>query len=102
MSIKKQFLKTKPVCKVTFKLPAKTTQRAETVHLVGEFNHWTTNATPMRKLKRGGYSATLELEVGREYQFRYLINGDEWINDGEADRYVPTVYPSVENSVVKL
>jgi hypothetical protein len=33
----------------------------------------------------------LELEPGREYQFRYLINGEHWWNDWNADDYVPGV-----------
>jgi 1,4-alpha-glucan branching enzyme len=100
MSLKKRFLKSKPLCKVTFHLPKKAAGRAEAVHLVGDFNQWATAATPMKKLKKGGFSVTLDLEVGREYQFRYLMDGTEWVNDGEADKYVPSSYPGVENAVV--
>jgi 1,4-alpha-glucan branching enzyme len=100
MSLKKRFLKTKPVCKVTFKLSKEEAGQAETVHVVGDFNQWETTAMPMRKLRSGGFSVTLDLAVGREYQFRYLINGSDWVNDGAADKYVPTAYPGVDNSVV--
>jgi hypothetical protein len=31
----------------------------------------------------------LELEPGREYPFRYLVNGEHWCNDWHADAYVP-------------
>jgi hypothetical protein len=41
----------------------------------------------------------VELESGKEYQFRYLINGETWENDFEADAYAPTPF-GVENSVV--
>ena len=41
MSIKKQFLKSKPVCKVTFTVPAET---ADTVFVAGNWNNWNTNA----------------------------------------------------------
>ena len=37
MSIKKQFIKTKPVCKVTFSLEAK---EANQVSVIGDFNDW--------------------------------------------------------------
>lgn len=40
MSIKKQFLKSKPVCKVTFRVPEKIGNSAQTAHVVGEFNDW--------------------------------------------------------------
>jgi hypothetical protein len=42
---------------------------------------------------------TLELEAGREYQYRYLLNGNEWHNDWHADRYVSNAYGG-DNSVV--
>ena len=40
--------------------------------------------------KKGVFRATLELEPGREYPFRYLINGEHWHNDRRADAYVPS------------
>ena len=98
--IKKQFLKSKPVCKATFTVPAEVVENAETVAIVGEFNDWnTTEPVAMKKLKNGSFKATVELETGREYQFRYLINGEQWENDAEADKFVPTPFGS-ENSVV--
>lgn len=100
MSIKKQYPKDKSVCKVTFSLPKKAAASAKKVHLVGEFNNWDQKAMPMKKLKNGSFSITLELETGREYQFRYLIDGTKWENDWEANKYVPTQFGDSENSVV--
>lgn len=37
MAIKKQFVKTKPVCKVTFSVAAK---EADEVAVIGDFNNW--------------------------------------------------------------
>jgi hypothetical protein len=42
----------------------------------------------------------LNLEIGREYQFRYLVDDKEWENDMEADKFVPTPYGDSENSVI--
>ncbi|GIL12880.1 MAG: glycoside hydrolase [Chloroflexi bacterium] len=95
--LKKQMLKSKPVCKVTFTLPEAI--KAETAYLVGDFNTWDEQATPMKKLKNGHFTVTLELEAGREYQFRYLVNNTEWHNDWHADKYVPNPF-SGDNSVV--
>jgi 1,4-alpha-glucan branching enzyme len=95
--LKKQRLKTRPVCKVTFILPEGA--EARTAHLVGDFNNWDQKALPMKKLKDGTFKAIIELEAGREYQYRYLVNGSEWINDDAADRYVAHPYGG-ENSVV--
>lgn len=100
MSIEKNYLKTKPICKVKFVLPKEQIQTAEKVVLVGEFNGWNKNAVPMKKQKTGDYAATLNLEPGNEYAFRYLINDSEWTNDGHADKYIPSKVCSAENSVV--
>lgn len=95
--LKKQYLKSKPICKVTFYLPAAV--KAETVHLVGDFNNWDEHSTPMKKLKDDRFTVMLELESGHEYQFRYLVDQSEWHNDWEADKYVPNPF-SGDNSVV--
>ncbi len=95
--LKKQVLKSKPVTKVTFTLPDSI--KAENAFLVGDFNNWDEKATPMKKQKVGTFAITLELEKGREFQFRYLVNGTEWHNDWHADRYVPNPF-SGDNSVV--
>ena len=95
--LKKQYLKSKPEVKVTFSLPAAV--QGETVFLVGDFNEWNESATPMKKQKDGSFSVTLNLAKGGEYHFRYLVNGTEWHNDWEADKYVPNPY-SGDNSVV--
>ena len=102
MSIKKQFLKTKPICKVTFRIPEKLGNSAKTAHVVGEFNGWNFLATPMRKLKSGAFTTTLDLEQGREYQFRYLLDKKNWQNDADADNLAPTPYADSENSVIVL
>ncbi|MEM9951473.1 MAG: isoamylase early set domain-containing protein [Chloroflexota bacterium] len=95
--LKKQYLKTKDSCKVTFYTPAAI--EAETIFLVGDFNDWDESATPMEKLKDGRFKVTLDLDKDAEYQFRYLVNGAEWHNDWEADKYVPNPF-SGDNSVV--
>ena len=101
MSIKKQFLKSKPICKVTLSLPKSICQNARQVKVVGEFNNWDTTATPMDPLKNGTFKTTLNLETGKTYQFRYLIDGNIWENDDYADAYVPNEFNTV-NSVVNL
>jgi 1,4-alpha-glucan branching enzyme len=95
--LKKQYLKSKPVCKVTFYTPAAI--EAESVYLVGDFNDWDEQATPMEALKDGRFKVMLSLESGKEYQFRYLVDRTEWHNDWEADKYVPNPF-SGDNSVV--
>ncbi len=100
MSLKKQYLKSRPVCKVTFRLEAKAAKMADSVHLAGDFNEWHAGQTPMKKLKNGDFTVTLDLPWNREYQFRYLIDQKTWENDWKADKYVPSGISGTENSVV--
>ena len=100
--IKKQFLKSKPVCKTTFTLPVEAAPEADTVVIVGDFNEWNLDkGVEMKKQKNGIFKAVVELESGKEYQFRYLIDGESWENDWEADKYVSTPF-GVDNSVVSV
>ena len=100
MSIKKQYLKTKPVCKVTFKVPEDSADSAKSVNLVGEFNNWDKKADSMKGLKSGAFTLTMDLDLNREYQFRYLVDGTRWENEMEADKHVPTIFGDSNNSVV--
>lgn len=100
MSIKKQFLKTRPVCKVTFRLSADDVENADSVYIVGDFNDWNKLQTPMRKLKDGSFTLTLDLEKDRDYAFRYLIDKQTWYNDPEADQYVSSGFSDSQNAVV--
>mgnify|MGYP003573662284 FL=1 len=103
MSIKKQYLKSKPECKLTFRVTKEEAQSAETVAIVGEFNEWNKDAEPMKKLKSGDFTQTLNLETGREYQFKYLVNNTTWANETEADKVVPNGIVEGEfNSVIEL
>lgn len=102
MSFKKQYLKTKPVCKVTFKLSKEESKNAEQVRLVGDFNDWDANASPMKKLKNGSFSSTVVLDKDADYQFRYLLNDEQWENDWHADAYVASPVSFDDNSVVSV
>ena len=102
MAFKKQYLKSKPVCKVTFKISKEEAHAADAVCLVGDFNDWNTAAVPMKKLKNGSFSATLELAKDKEYQFRYLLDDKTWENDWQAEQYVPSLVSLEENSLIRV
>ncbi|MGB0521546.1 MAG: isoamylase early set domain-containing protein [Flammeovirgaceae bacterium] len=102
MSIKKKFLKSKPVCKTTFKVDSELANGAKAAAVVGDFNEWNPEATPMKALKNGGFTTTVDLESGKEYQFRYLLDGETWVNDDEADKYIQSEFADSENCVVEL
>jgi len=101
MAVKKQFYEKTSVCKVTFKLTKDIVNSANRVNLAGEFNNWDINNIPMKKLKGGEYSVSVNLPKGREYQFKYLIDGNSWMNDKDADKHVLNEFQT-QNSVVVL
>ncbi len=52
---------------------------ATEVFLAGDFNQWNTQATPMKKDKKGKWQATVSLEPAR-YEYRLLVDG-HWEDD---------------------
>ena len=100
MSLEKKYLKSKSICKVKFIAPKAIVDGAKSVSLAGDFNDWDKEQTKLRKQKAGHYAATLELEVGNEYQYRFVVDGERWENDWSADKYVPNNLSFEENSVV--
>lgn len=100
MSIDKKYLKSRPVCKVKFVAPPELSKEAKQIYLAGDFNNWDYEDTVLKRQKNGTYAATLELEAGLEYQYRYVLDGERWENDYEADKYVPSNVCDAENSVV--
>ena len=102
MSIKKQYLKAKNKCKVTFSIDAELVNGGKEVAILGEFNDWTPDEHVMRKLKDGSFTKTIELETGHDYQFRYLVDGKVWINDNQPDNLAYSGVAAEKNSVVTL
>ncbi|MBI5675503.1 MAG: isoamylase early set domain-containing protein [Nitrospirae bacterium] len=98
--IGKQYLKSRPVCKVTFRLPKEAAPFAQSVALVGDFNGWDENATPMKILKNGSCTVCIELETNNQYRYRFLIDGDFWENDWNADKYEPNLFGGDDSVVI--
>ncbi len=97
--IEKDYTKTGRSCRVTFELPPEV--NAQTAHLCGEFNEWNQTSHPMKRHKDGSFKLTISLKPGRQYRFRYLLDGERWENDPAADGHVPNEFGS-EDSVVEI
>ena len=97
--IEKAYTKTGRSCRVTFVLPANA--GAVSASLVGDFNGWNLTAQPMKRRKDGSFTTTISLKPGREYRFRYVLDGHRWENDEAADGYVPNEHGS-DDSVVRV
>jgi 1,4-alpha-glucan branching enzyme len=74
------------VARVTFTLPRST--RSEIIYLVGDFNNWNPASHPFRRDDTGRWTLTLDLELRRAYQFRYLRDREIWMHDSQADAFV--------------
>jgi len=98
MSIKKQFIKTKPVCKVTFSIEAK---EANAVSVVGDFNGWNQNEGTLSKLKNGTFKGVFDLPKDASYEFKYVIDGN-FVNEPEADSYRWNDFAGTENGVLEV
>ena len=84
--------------KVTFELPAE--YAGERVCLCGEFNSWSPDATPMTKRKDGRFSTSISLQQGQAYRYRYLVDGERWVDDPDADEYVDNGYGTKDSVVI--
>ncbi|MCX5898388.1 MAG: isoamylase early set domain-containing protein [Proteobacteria bacterium] len=100
--IKKEYLASVNMCKVTFTLPNSAAPDSKSVHLVGEFNNWDINAHQMKRSKNGEYTITLKITPGKDYEFRYLIDQSKWENDYHADKYVRSPFGDSDNSIVTV
>jgi hypothetical protein len=82
--------------RVIFELPS--CVWADRIFLVGDFNAWNEQATPMKQERDGVWRATVDLAQGTRCEFRYQIDG-QWQTDYHADGFAGNSYGS-DNSVV--
>jgi len=59
---------------------------AHTVSLAGDFNDWSTTATPLKPAgASGAWVVTVPLSPGR-YHYAFVVNGQAWLTDPGAPR----------------
>jgi 1,4-alpha-glucan branching enzyme len=68
--------------RVVFELPSSIW--ADRIHLTGDFNNWCEHDIPFQQTRSGVWQATVDLPIGRHYEFRYLIDS-HWHTDFYAD-----------------
>ena len=89
--------------KVTFTLSSDVVAEATAGLLLGDFNNWDySNGINLKKQKDGSMKASTTLEGGRTYQYRYLLNDGRWVNDQNAENFVPVEGLYVENCVIAV
>ena len=72
---------------------------AQIAAVCGEWNDWSADADVMRRDAEGRFSVTVDLEAGRAYRFRYLLDGQRWDNDWAADAYLPNGFGGDDSAV---
>ncbi|MEZ4727965.1 MAG: isoamylase early set domain-containing protein [Caldilineaceae bacterium] len=82
--------------RIVFELPS--CLWADRIFLIGDFNNWDEKSTPMRQERDGVWRAVLDLPAGKEYQFRYMIDG-QGKTDYHADGFAQGSY-GTDNSIV--
>ncbi|XQF91700.1 isoamylase early set domain-containing protein (plasmid) [Pseudoalteromonas espejiana] len=92
--LNKRFFKTDEA-EVTFEF---THPDAEQVCLLGGLQIGNQLQMKLNK-KQGVFKCKQRLPVDKQFHFRYLINGETWDNDHQADGYIPNTF-GTENSIV--
>jgi 1,4-alpha-glucan branching enzyme len=88
---------------ITFTLPAEAVQGATEAFLLGDFNDWNPeNAPKLEKQPDGSFKTAAQLEEGKTYQYRFLLNDGRWVNDYHAQNYVPVSGLYVDNCVITV
>ena len=68
--------------RVSFELPA--CIWADRIYLSAEFNDWDETALPMRQERDGIWRVTVDLPIGHQFEFRYIVDG-KCQSDSHAD-----------------
>jgi 1,4-alpha-glucan branching enzyme len=73
---------------------------AGSIALVGEFNGWDATSHRLHQTRDDGeWHISLVLQPERRYRFRYLVNGEEWMDDDHADGYEPNPFGGFDSVV---
>jgi 1,4-alpha-glucan branching enzyme len=95
--INKSYYNNGRTCRVTFRVcPEKP---VESAHLVSSHDNWDEAARPMTRRKDGCFSTSLVLSSGARVQFRYLLDGETWVNDDGADEYIDNTHGDTDGIV---
>tara|TARA_R110001583_G_scaffold9945_4_gene46300 strand:+ start:7158 stop:7484 length:327 start_codon:yes stop_codon:yes gene_type:complete len=86
MTIKKQYLKSKPEVKVTFEIEKKDAQNATSIALLCEHNEW--QAIELKQLKSGKFKAVVNMSTEASKSFQYIFQATN--DDNQKIMLLPT------------
>lgn len=81
---------------VTFELED---EEAEKVSLVGDFNDWNKDSTPMTKEDKI-WKCTVNLKPGK-HEYQFVINETDWVVDPKSDKNVKNKFEG-KNSIIEV
>ncbi|WP_116125792.1 helix-hairpin-helix domain-containing protein [Lewinella sp. IMCC34183] len=84
--ITSNYVKSKKQYKVSFELSPERVGKDRDVRVLGSFNDWSWEDGLKLKSGKQGYTGATQLPAGH-YQFRYLVDKQEWHNDDHAEAY---------------
>ncbi len=89
--------------KVKFKLPATHYFGSNECVLLGEFNNWNLEEGYYLTMQAdGSMTVEVELEAGKQYEYRYLLGNGHWVNDDREKIQTEVNGFVMENCVVKV
>ena len=89
--------------KVKFILTPEIVGDATDALLLGDFNNWDPNAGIGLKVQKDGtLAATVALEPGKTYQYRYFLSDGRWVNDANAAQYAFDAVFHIDNCVITV
>lgn len=89
--------------KVKFILTPEIVGDATDALLLGDFNNWDpSEGIGLKVQKDGTLAATVALEPGKTYQYRYFLSDGRWVNDANATQYAHNPAFQVDNCVITV
>jgi hypothetical protein len=74
---------------------------AQQVSVVGDWNNWNPEAQELKKSTNGSlWVIEMELEKGREYRYQFVIDGEEWVPDPDAEIKVDDGFGGINSVLV--
>jgi 1,4-alpha-glucan branching enzyme len=99
--IEREYSKDMKSCKVKFVVPREIASDANSIAVAGTFNDWNQQSHQLEKQENGDFRLDMVLEPDRDYEFRFVVDGERWGNAHNADKYYWSDYSNCDNSVIE-
>lgn len=73
---------------------------AKSVSVAGDFNGWEQNATPLQRNGSGLWSTDIVVPAAGRFEYKFIVNGQHWIEDPGNGMKAPDNYGGLNSVVV--